>query len=318
MINKNLSKFIILSFTMLTALFLLTACGAASYMDGGAPASDYYDSAPRDTVVMEEAYQAEMEEKGLNGNLVESAVRHVIRTGSIDLAVDDTRQTMREIREMVSDLEGIVSYSYVYEMREGQYGGHMTLRVPEKRFEHLMAQLETYGKATNVQTGSDDVTMQYIDLEARLKNQKAQEERLIEILDMAETVEEVLEVEKELYRIRGEIESMTTQLMYLSDQVTFSTINVNLREETIPTSGISPGVFDNFGKRIQEAFTGSINFVLRAVSIIILALIALLPVLILLGLFILAIVLIVKKAKKRKKPKIDETHEITAKEESQE
>ncbi len=285
---------------VVTCGFMLSGCGAGSYMDSADVSYDYADgAAPQE--MPEEAY--DMEEMGsrrTNGQVGQYATRHVIRTGSIELAVNDTRETMREIREMVNDLEGIVSYSYVYEIREGQFGGRMTVRVPERLFESTLQQLETYGKATNVQTGSDDVTMQYVDLEARLKNQEAQEERLAEILEMAETVEEVLEVEKELARVRGEIESMTTQMMYLSDQVTYATIEVGLREETISTEGISPGAFDNIGQRIQEAFIGSINFILRALSVIIVAIIALLPVLILVGIVVLVIVLIIRKARKGK------------------
>ena len=94
---------------------------------------------------------------------------------------------------------------------------------------------------------------------------------------------------------------MTAQLTYLKDQVTYSTINLSLREESIPTENISPGAFDDFGSKVMQALIGSINFVLSAVSVIVLAVVALLPVMIVLGGLALIIVLLVRKAAKRKK-----------------
>jgi len=156
-----------------------------------------------------------------------------------------------------------------------------------------------------VQTGVDDITMEYVDLESRLKNQIAQEERLIEILEMAETVEDVLEIERELYRVRGEIESMTARMNHLKDQVTYATINVNLREESVATDVVKPGAFENFGNRVREAFIGSINFLLNSVSFIIIALITLLPALILIGIVILIIRWLIKNVFKKKKNRDD-------------
>ena len=153
--------------------------------------------------------------------------------------------------------------------------------------------------------------MHYLDLESRLKNQQAQEARLVEILEMAETVEEVLEVEKELYRVRGEIESMTAQFTQLQDQVSYATINLSLREETIPTENISQNAFENLGERIMQALIGSINFILNAISALIIALIAIIPVLIVIGVFVIVILWIVRKVKARKGSKTTDSAEKT-------
>ncbi len=235
-----------------------------------------------------------------DGRVGETALRHVIRSGSISLSVIDTRETMNDVRSIVENAEGLVSDSYVYEIREGRYGASMTLRVPEKRFDTVMNTLEELGKATNIETRSEDVTMEYVDLESRLNNQKAQEERLIEILDKAETVEEILEVERELHRVRGEIESMTARLNRLEDQVSYATINLNLREEAVPTGSVSPGAFENLSTRMGEAFIGSVNFILNALSVLIVAMSAILPVLIILFVIAIVIWLLVRRIIKRR------------------
>ncbi len=299
---KKIAIFITLILLTGLAGMFLASCGAVSYMDSGKVSVDYMEPEARPAEDYDLDISEEAAERGemINGRVGETTLRHVIRSGSIELTVTDTRETIREIRDMIEDAEGIISNSNIYEMREGQYGANLILRVPDRNFDAVMAQLETYGKAINVRTGLDDVTMQYIDLESRLNNQKAQEERLVEILEMAETVEEVLEVEKELYRVRGEVEAMTAQFNYLKDQVSYSTIHLSLREETIPTGTISPSAFHNLGSRIAQAFIGSINIVLNSVSFIIIAFSALLPILIILGLLVILIWIVVRKLSKRK------------------
>ncbi len=303
---KKFNLTMLFTLVVISAGLLLTACGASdSYMDVGEQAMEYY-AADQEESMRESAPAADYDTLVKSEVVSESKLRHVIRNGSIELTVTDTRETISAVRTIVEAANGMISNSNVYEMREGQFGAHLTIRVPNNNFDSIMEQLQELGKARNVQTGSEDVTMQYIDLESRLKNQVAQEERLVEILEMADTVEDVLEVERELYRVRGEIETMTAQFNYLKDQVSFSTISLNLREEAISTEGISPGAFDNLGDRIEQAFIGSINFILNAASIMIIAFSALLPVLVIFGIMTVFIVLMVRRAKKRKKKTVVE------------
>ncbi len=287
------------------SLLVISSCAAPAYYMGTdeAAVEDVavdYAPAPEERAAME---ATDTDYKTYtNGEVAgERHVRHVIRNGSIELTVSDTREKIRDIHSIAEEAGGVISNSNIYEMREGQYAANLTLRIPENNFSRVMDELETLGKARNIQTGSDDVTMQYVDLESRLNNQKAQEERLIEILEMAETVEDVLEIERELYRVRGEIESMTAQLNRLDDLVSLATIQVNLREEAIPTGELTTGPFEGLWTRIVQTFTGSVNFLLNATSITIIAFSALLPVLILLAFITLIIVLVVRKLSKRKR-----------------
>jgi hypothetical protein len=289
---------------------LLSSCGSSAVMDSNEVSYEYaeesYAPTPGADKAGSSAEQGYTEVKRVDGVGSESALRYVIRNGSIDLTVQNTRDTIKSIQDMVTAADGIISYSYVYEIREGVYGASLTIRVPQERFDAMMTQLEPLGKAANIQTGQDDVTMQYVDLESRLNNQKAQEARLVEILEMANNVEEVLEVERELYRVRGEIESMTAQFRYLSDQVNYSTIEVSIKEEINPTQSISPGPFDKFGERLLQSFIGGVNFVFRAISAVVVALVALLPVIVLLGIIGYLIWIITKRAARKKQAAAEE------------
>ena len=90
---------------------------------------------------------------------------------------------------------------------------------------------------TSESVNSDDVTEQYIDLAARLKNAQLQETRYVEILQTAKTVEEMIQVETALANVRSTIESLTGQIQYLDSQTNFSTITITLSEEPVITVG---------------------------------------------------------------------------------
>lgn len=232
-----------------------------------------------------------------------SEVRHVILNGSMHLTVKDAKETVETVQRIVKAAGGIISGSHIYEIREGQYGADLTLRVPSAQFESIMDQLQQQGKAAFVNTGEADVTMQYLDLETRIKNLKSQEERLREILEMADTVEDILKVESELGRVRSEIEVMTTQFTYLQDQVSYSTINLALKEEHIATQIISPAPFENLGARMKEALVRSINFAAAALAGLLVLMTAALPLLLFLALVIFIIWrFIVIRMAKRKPP----------------
>lgn len=296
---KRLSLLFAVLLPAIAAGLLLTSCGALqsnrqSLDEGFAGDADYYDSA-----TPEAANRSGSDfEKGISA----SETRYVIKNGSMDLTVLNTRETVKQIINVVASAGGTISDTYIYEFKEGQYAADLTLRVPADRFTAIMDQLQELGKAANIRSGEGEVTMQYLDMEARIKNLKAQEERLREILDMASTVEDILNVERELSRVRGEIEVMTAQFTYLQDQVTFSTITLYLREEVIATQTISPAPFENLGSKIKEAFVRSINFISKAVAALIVVVAALVPVLIILALLAGLIWLLVTRLGRRKTP----------------
>ena len=306
MTGKRFKLTAALTFTVIALLLFLCSCGAKNYSQSvpsydyneGAASEEYYSDGAEDYYAVEDA---ELAKDAAGGAVMEQAKRYVIRNGSINLAVKDTKEAMRQIRELAAKAGGLISNSYIYEIRENQYGGSMTLRIPETRFEEIMQKLEEVGKATNVETYVDDITMQYVDLQSRLNNQIAQEKRLLEIFEMADTVEDILEVEKEIGRVRAEIESMSAQMNYLKDQVSYSTINVDIREESLPTDVVKTSPFEDFGKRMKEAFIGSINVVLSTASFIIIAIIALLPALIIIGVIVYFVRRFLKKRAEKKK-----------------
>jgi len=177
--------------------------------------------------------------------------RMVIYNAYVSLETGDIQGTLTKIRSLAESYGGYVAGS-----SRSSYGvqatAEITIRVPKDKFHVAVQEIETYGKVLDERTTSEDVTQQYIDLKARLENLQRQEKRLNEILGMAQTVDEVLNVERELERVRGEIESLQGQINYLERSVAMSVITVGLKEPLPPFT--PPGM--DWGETFESALRG--------------------------------------------------------------
>lgn len=167
--------------------------------------------------------------KGDRNGIAISMERKIISTAHLQLEVDNVPSTVNKITNITVQQGGFISGSSVSGYEDSK-NGQVTVRVPQKNFYAAIEQIEVLGTVKSKNLQGKDVTEQYIDINARLGNFKKQEERLQEILKMANTVKDVLEIERELNRVRGEIESLTGKLNYLDNSIEMSTITVNVNE----------------------------------------------------------------------------------------
>lgn len=180
--------------------------------------------------------------------------RLVIRTKTLRLEVDETAEAIDQIRELtrthsgtVSDMEVATdSDEWVHRNDENGYPvgdgaslrGWVTVRVPTDDYEDFIADVAGLGVVKFQSEATSDVTQEYVDLSARLENLRAQEVRLREFFEAAKDVEDMLAVETELGRVRGEIESLDAQVTYLERQAAMATVTVELTE---PRAVVRPG-----------------------------------------------------------------------------
>jgi hypothetical protein len=136
----------------------------------------------------------------------------------------------------------------------------IVVRVPAAKYQAFIDEAAKLGKVLIQTESTDDVTQQHIDLTARLDNLKAEEARLREFFAKAKSVTEMLQIEKELSRVRGEIESMAAQVAYLERQAAMATVTIELSE---PKPLVRPGGVDwGVGKALTDsirAFVGTLN-----------------------------------------------------------
>ena len=213
---------------------LLVACGGAADEFAGAPAAEPADAVERETM-------AQMEEVASEGaafdsdraNQVEVQEQLIIRTGRLEIVVEETEETLDDIIDLANDSGGWVVSSSLFGA-DGAKSGQATIRVPVDQFDAIMNQIE--GMALRVERSSttgEDVTEEYVDLSARLQNLEATAERVRGFLDEARDVEDALAVNQELSRLESEIESMKGRLQYLEQSAAFSTIEVSLTPDEL-------------------------------------------------------------------------------------
>ena len=161
------------------------------------------------------------------GSALTYAARMVIREGRVVVEVEEgsLEEALRRLRGACAELGGYIAESKVVGGR-----AYVVAKVPSERMEEFVEEVRKLGRVVSEETSTRDVTEQYVDLEARLRNARRQEQRLLEILSMAKTVEEVLKVEEHLKRVREEIERLEAYKRYLERRVEYATVQVELRE----------------------------------------------------------------------------------------
>jgi hypothetical protein len=189
--------------------------------------------------------------------------RKLIKTGNLSMEVDDVKEVRKQVGDIVSSHKG-----YVSEERLDNYGDRlnhsMIIRVPAELYDTLVYSIEQVGqkvesKSVNVQ----DVTEEFIDIEARLNTKKELETRYREILKQAHTVSDIISVESNLNTVRGEIESMEGRLKYLSSQVSFSTLNLNFYQKLTTDFGFIGRIGDGF----KNGWTNLLSFLIGLVNV---------------------------------------------------
>ena len=158
----------------------------------------------------------------------DSADRKLVRDATQEIEVaseDEVDSALEEARQITGALEGYVSW-------EGP--GAMVLRIPDARLDEALDRLAALGDEERREVRVHDVTAAYTDLEIRLTNARALQTRLRDLLDRAETVDDVLAVERELARVTTEVDMLEGQLRLLQNQVAYSTVRLHVHDDVEP------------------------------------------------------------------------------------
>jgi hypothetical protein len=173
------------------------------------------------------------EGRSFQDSLAMADARQVIRTAEMSLLVDDPAKRMEEVTAVATRLGGFVETSQIWRAESGG-SAQMTLRVPADRLQEARAAIRGLAKKVESEkTGATDVTAQAVDLDATLRNYRAEEQQYLGIMQRAGTVKDTLDVAQRLSDVRGRIERTEAQLKLLSRQVAMATITVSLRAETL-------------------------------------------------------------------------------------
>jgi len=216
--------------------------------------------------------------------------RKIVRTGTLNVEVADISKSLDEIAAIASQYNGFVVSSN-QRGDDDNPSGYISIRVPSDKFNDALQKLKTLAiKVTYENTNSQDVTEQYMDLKAQLKNYEATEAQYLELLKKAESVKDVLEVQKELSVVRGSIERTKGRIQYLERTTDMSLIEVQLQK----SKPIGESTWD-VGGIFKSAVDGLIVFAKALLGILIWVLVFS-P----LWIIVLVIIFVVRRRKKNK------------------
>ncbi len=230
-------KRLIIGLALVMLLLATVSCAMAPSMEEGAMMPE---EAPYPTSVPPTVMRGE----GEYTTTVVTATyedRMIVRTGDMSLIVKDVIDARDEIAQLALRFDGYVVSSSI-SGEEDEMRGWISIRVVDEKFEQALAELRALAvRVKSENTSSQDVTLEYTDLQARLNNAEATEQQYLTLLEKATDVEDILRIYDSLSRVRQEIEQIKGQMQYLERTASMSLINVYLKPEATAKPLVSAG-----------------------------------------------------------------------------
>ncbi|MCM1252374.1 MAG: DUF4349 domain-containing protein [Clostridium sp.] len=187
------------------------------------------------------------------------AERKLIKTVDLFVETEEYDTLIANLENKITELGGYIEYQSQY---NGSYyanyqdtrNAYLQVRIPVEKLDEFVVRVGEWTNITNKEERVEDVTLQYVDLESRKRALVTEQDRLLELLEKAETVEDIITIEQRLSDVRYELESMESQLRTLNNQIDYSTINLNIQEVERLTPTEEKSVWD----KIRNGFVKSI------------------------------------------------------------
>jgi hypothetical protein len=183
----------------------------------------------------------------------------IIRTGHASVEVDNVDEAANKVRALATSLGGHVANSQFEGGEHNVRSATLELKIPAQRYDEAVNKLATIGEVESVNSTSEDVGEEFVDLTARVANARRLEQRLIELLaNRTARLADVLAVERELARVREEIERVEGRLRYLRTRAAMSTLTVLVHEDEpiLGRAGDNPIV-----SAFKEAWRNFVRFI---------------------------------------------------------
>ena len=238
---------LMLALAMLTTL--LTGCGGGSKaeMDMAAPMESPGAAA--------DGYYGVVNDSAASQNQT-AGDQKLIKRVSMEAETEDLDSLLPQVTGKVTQLGG---YIETQELHNGSaYASYrsrsvsMTVRIPAEKLGEFTSQVEGVSNVISYTESAEDVTLQYVDTESRVKALEVEQQRLLELLQNAETMADLLEIESRLTDVRYELESYASQLRALENKVSYATVNLYIRQVKVYTEVEPQSVWQRIGSGFKE------------------------------------------------------------------
>lgn len=301
----------------LVMLLSLCACGsvsrdvAAVETAAAEPAEMNYGAQKEEAggIAMSNYATADMEGETDTAHLPEDSPEKIIYSADATVETTHFEDTLTKVAAMVDEYGGWIQSSSVnganyYNTARGRVSyrsAYYTMRIPSARFNELMNSLSALGNVPYTYTYTENVTSQYYDTQARLTAYQTQETRLLEMMEIAETVEDIITIEEKLTELRYQIEALQSTLNNWDRKVSYSTVNLSIEEveEYTPESAASP----SYGQRLLNSLEDSLHGIGSFFANFLIWIVGALPVLLILAVILYVLIVVIKRARKKRKAK---------------
>lgn len=300
-----MKKLFAMAMTLLLVLSLLVGCGAKGTADSYAAPGEYeyaeegyYVEAPAyaETEAPAEEYSA----VGSNESTAVAANRKLIRTVSLSLETKTYDDLMSDITKRITECGGYLeNMDANTRYNSTNRDAYMTIRIPVTKLDSFLGQVSEISNVVSRSESTEDVTLSYVDMESHRDALKIEQERLLALLENAENLTDILEIEGRLTEVRYELEYMESQLRTYDNLVEYATVHLNISEVQDLTDVEEKGFWEEIGEGFTDSIEGVWEFLKDAFSFIIIAFPYLLLIAAIIGINVLIIVLIVRGCKKR-------------------
>lgn len=249
---------------LISVLLLLTIslCGCLSENSAGFVSPDTVSKGGLYTGEMESDLKDEMMSAPVSDNSFAQTLntdKKLIRSGSLMLEVTNVSDSMDSITRIAQDFHGFIEKATKESDANDQVSGSVIVRIPGENYDSFLGTISSLGTIKRQDIQTTDVTEDYIDKEAQIRALTIQRDQYYRIIEKAETVEDILNVQREIDRVQLELDRITGKMKYLENQIAFGTLTISLQPRPVLAS---EGV-DAFSRVMQEAasgFTGMISF----------------------------------------------------------
>ena len=287
MMKKNRNRTLLLMLLLLS--MLMSGCGAAGHTrssegitsipeaSGVEKKVENFDTSAEDSAKKDMAYSSPSMQQQSNAELLNTkigAVSGYIESSNLNFSEGDSYYSRRS--------------------------GNIIARVPSEKYKEYLDSLSEIGQITNISENTTDVTLEYRDTESHKEALRVEEERLLELLKQADSIETILSIEDRLSGVRYELGNYDSQLKVFDNQVDYSTFTLSLYEVREFTS-----VDNSMTARIKIGFLQNARFVINFIKELFIFLVTHLPSIAFLGVIVLFLVLLLNRKTKNFKKKLE-------------
>ena len=259
---------------LLLALTMLAGCGASSVSSPAMKNEMAMDMAVAET------WAPEAPAAGAITGATDTVTQEIdtnqklIKRVSIDAETEDLEALLPQLMAEIANLKGYIESQEVY--NGSSYASYryrnaqLIIRVPAENLEGLVAQVKGVSNVVSYNESVEDVTLAYVDMETRIKVLETERDRLLELMEQAETMSDLLEIEARLTQVRSNLESINSQLKVLQNQVSYATVELYINQvkayTEVEEQTVWQRIASGFKKNLQNIGEDLVDFFVWAVT----------------------------------------------------